>query len=152
MRYGGKIILRGDKDLSTDLWTLPLRSVDMTTHRVHDAILLAAPVHANAHAHLPTPFACFTHTVRTKANSVHFSHQSLHSPCISTLLKAIKCGYLNGCPNLTTKGFSQIPESQSCNHKGSYEVTTPRHLQHATQVSQPNTITSITASRTVNLP
>jgi hypothetical protein len=51
--------------------------MDMTTHRIHDAIPLAAPVHVDAHAHLPTPIACFTHTVRTKANSVRFTHQSL---------------------------------------------------------------------------
>jgi hypothetical protein len=92
VRYKGKIILSGDKDLSTDLWTLPLGSVDMTTHRVNAAIPLAAPLHANAHAHLPPPIACFTHTVRTKANRVHFTHQSLCSPHISTLLKAIRRG------------------------------------------------------------
>jgi hypothetical protein len=49
VRYNGKIILSGDKDPSTDLWTLPLRSVDMTTHRVNDTIPLVGPVLANAH-------------------------------------------------------------------------------------------------------
>jgi hypothetical protein len=85
VRYNGMIILSGDKDCSTDLWTLPLGSVDMTTHRVHEAILLAAPVHADAHDHLPNPLACFTHTVTTKVNSVCFALQSLCSPRISTL-------------------------------------------------------------------
>jgi hypothetical protein len=103
VRYNGKIILIGDKDPSTDLWTLPLGSVDMITYRVYDAILLAAPVLADAHAHLPTPIVCFTHTVRTKANIVCFAHQSLCSPCISTPLKAIRRSYLKGCPNMTAK-------------------------------------------------
>jgi hypothetical protein len=52
VQYNGKIILSEDKDPSTDLWTLSLVSVDMATHYINDAILLAAPVHANAHAHL----------------------------------------------------------------------------------------------------
>jgi hypothetical protein len=107
VQYNGKIILSGDKDPSTDLWTLPLESIDMTTHLVNDAIPLVAPVHANAHAHLPTPIACFTHTVRTKANSIHYAHQSLCSPRISTLLKAIRCGYLKGYPNMTAKGVTK---------------------------------------------
>jgi len=34
-------------------------------------------------------FGLFTHTVRTKANSIKFAHQSLCSPTISTILKAI---------------------------------------------------------------
>jgi hypothetical protein len=87
VRYNGKIILRGDKDPSMDLWPLPLRSMDMTTHRVKDLIPLADLDLANAHAHLPTPIACFTHTVQTKANSIGFAHQSLCSPRISTLLR-----------------------------------------------------------------
>jgi hypothetical protein len=45
--------------------------------------------------------------VQTKGNSIHFVHQSLCSPKISTLLKAIQCGYLKGCPNLTAKGVSK---------------------------------------------
>jgi hypothetical protein len=42
---------------------------------------------------LPTPppndFGLFTHTVRTKASSIKFAHQSLCSPTILTILKAI---------------------------------------------------------------
>ncbi len=117
MQYIGKIILSGDKDPSTDLWTLPLGSVDMTTHRVNDTIPSAAPVHAKAHAHLPTPIACFT-TVRTKANSVRFAHQSLCSPCILTLLKAIRRGQLKGCPNMTTKEVTKYPNPSPAATKG----------------------------------
>ncbi len=37
----------------------------------------------------PNELGLFTHTVQTKANSIKFAHQSLCSPHISTLLKAI---------------------------------------------------------------
>ena len=54
----------------------------------------------------PTDFGFFTHTVRTKANSIKFAHQSMCSPTISTLLKAIRRGFLNGCPNLSARGVT----------------------------------------------
>jgi hypothetical protein len=38
----------------------------------------------------PNKLGLFTHTIRTKANSIKFAHQSLCSPCISTLLKGIR--------------------------------------------------------------
>ena len=89
VQYNGKIILSGGKDPATDLWTLPLSSKGMTSHHVHNAILPAAPVCINAHANLSTQIAFFAHTVQTKAYSICFAHQSLCSPKISTLLKAI---------------------------------------------------------------
>jgi hypothetical protein len=118
VRYNGKIILSGDKDPSMDLWTLLLGSADMTAHCIHDAIPLAAPVDANPHAHLPTLIACFTHTVRNKANSLRFSHQSLCSLRIPTLLKAIRRGYLKRCPNLTAKGVANYLNPSLTNAKG----------------------------------
>ena len=39
-------------------------------------------------------FGLFSHTVRTKANSIKFTHQSMCSPKITTLLKAIRQGFL----------------------------------------------------------
>jgi hypothetical protein len=89
----------------------------MTTHHVKDAIL-AALVLANAHAHLPTAIACFTHTVQTKANSIRFTHQSLCSPYISTLLKAIRCSYLKGCPNMTAQGVTKYLNPSPATTKG----------------------------------
>jgi hypothetical protein len=90
----------------------------MTTHHVKDTILLAASVLTDSHAHLPTPFACFTHTVRTKANSICFLHQSLCSPHISTLLKAIRCGFLKGCPNMTAQGVTKYLNPSPATAKG----------------------------------
>jgi hypothetical protein len=45
--------------------------------------------------------AMFTHSVRTRANAVKFSHQSLCNPKISSLMKALRKGFLKGCPNLS---------------------------------------------------
>jgi hypothetical protein len=45
--------------------------------------------------------AMFTHSVRTQANAVKFSHQSLCNPKISSLMKTLQKGYLKGCPNLS---------------------------------------------------
>ncbi len=80
---------------------------DTTTQHITSVLLSAAPVIANAHAHLTTQIAILTHTVRYKANSICFAHQSLCSPWISTLLKAIQCGYLKDCPNLTAQGVTK---------------------------------------------
>jgi hypothetical protein len=66
-----------------------------------------APVVADAHAHSATQIAFFTHTIRNKASSIYFAHQSLCSLRISTLLKAIQRDYLKGCLNLKAKGVSK---------------------------------------------
>jgi len=57
--------------------------------------------------------AMFTHSVRTRANSVKFTHQSMCNPKISSLMKALRKGYLKGCPNvseeLVTKYLNPSP-------------------------------------------
>ncbi len=60
----------------------------------------------------------FTHTVRTKANSIKFTYQSLCSPRILTLLKAIRRGFLKGCPNLTAKGVTRYLNPSPATAKG----------------------------------
>jgi hypothetical protein len=119
VRYNGAIILRGAKDPATDLWTLPLGSPKSTTsHHVTDMIPLAAPEFADAHANIVTKSACFTHTVRTKANSIRFAHQSFCSSKISTLLKALRRGYLRGCPNLMAHGVTKYLNPSPATAKG----------------------------------
>ncbi len=78
----------------------------------------------------------FTHTVRTKANSIKFAHQSQCSPRISTLLKAIQRGFLKGCPNLTAKGITRYLNPSSAMAKGHMKwphqkSAAPRHDHHA---------------------
>ena len=119
VRYSGDIILRGEKDPATDLWTLPLGSIPSTSsHHIVDMIPSAAPVFADARANGVTKLACFTHTVRTKANSIRFAHQSFCSPKISTLLKALRRGYLKGCPNLTAHGVTKYLNPSPATAKG----------------------------------
>ncbi len=65
----------------------------------------------------------FTHTVRTKANSMKFAHQSLCSPRISTLLKAIQRGFLKGCPKLTAKGVTRYLNPSPATAKGHMKQT-----------------------------
>jgi hypothetical protein len=89
-----------------------------TSHHVANMILPAAPVFANARANMATQIAFFTHTVRTKANSIRFAHQSLCSPKISTLLKSIWRGYLKGCPNLTSHGVTKYLNPSPAMAKG----------------------------------
>jgi hypothetical protein len=36
-------------------------------------------------------------------NAVRFAHQSLGNPKISTLLKAVRRGFLQGCPNMNAR-------------------------------------------------
>ncbi len=78
----------------------------------------------------------FPHTVRSKANSIKFAHQSLCSPQILTLLKAIRHGFLKGCPNLTTTGVIKIPQSKPGICQGAHEVPPPRNLQHELATDQ----------------
>jgi hypothetical protein len=78
----------------------------------------------------------FTHTIHTKANSIKFAHQSLYSPHISTLLKAIQRGFLKGCPNLTAKGATRYLNPSPAMAKGHMKrphqgicSTTPQQLR-----------------------
>jgi hypothetical protein len=50
--------------------------------------------------HPGVTMATFTHSVQTRANAIKFSHQSLCNPKKSTLLKAIRRGFLKGCLHL----------------------------------------------------
>ncbi len=88
--YNDKVILRGYKNKSTDLWTLPIPPP-----------LPSNVMYEDANIEPKKEIASFTHSVRTRANAVKFAHQSLCNPRISSLLKAVRKGFLNGCPNMT---------------------------------------------------
>jgi hypothetical protein len=148
VKYNGKIILIGMKDPTTDLWTLPIVGPEQGEQdafvNLHEEFMvgtnearscmtasLAVPVCANAQAYnaggkamemlrnLPTnELGLFSHTVRTKANSIKFAHQSMCSPRITTLLKAIRRGFLKGCPNLSAKGVTRFLNPSPATAKG----------------------------------
>jgi hypothetical protein len=104
--FKGVVILRGFKDPSTNLWTLPIPTKVCTAP---GPTVLPRPGPCEDHApHLPmdasdthpgVTMAMFMHSMQTQANAIKFAHQSLCNPKISTLLKAICQGFLKGCPN-----------------------------------------------------
>jgi hypothetical protein len=103
--YKGNIILRGYKDPTTDLWTLPITKKGMrTTPSQND---LPRPCPRIGHAPHPPMAqqerALFLHSMQTQANNVKFGHQLLCNPKISTLLKATRQGLLKGCPYISKK-------------------------------------------------
>ncbi len=94
--YNNKVILRGTKGPSTDLWTLPINATeDMINTENHMGKSQLNPKQPQ--------IAAFTHSVQTRVNPVMFAHQSLCNPKISTMLKAMWRGFLKGCPNINEK-------------------------------------------------
>ncbi len=113
VKYGGKVILRGYKDPSTDLWILPITpdkvcrqgklqtspGSDYATNTTESTQSQAGPCMTCA-LQFPmlsdeiTPIlpemVTFTHSVRTRANAVKFDHQSLCNPKILSLMKAMR--------------------------------------------------------------
>jgi hypothetical protein len=101
-----------------DLWTLLVRMA--TTCNM--MIPLATPP-PNVQAHLA--IALFTHSIQTQMNAICFAHQLLGNPQISTLLKAVRCGFLNGCPNISKKLILKHLNPSPATAKG--HMKRPRH-------------------------
>jgi hypothetical protein len=122
VQYNGKLILRGFKDASTGLWTLPINATKSALPR-------SAPIDDRAQCdvdiHPGVSLAAFTHSVRTRANGVKFAHQSLCNPKISTLLKAVRKGFLKGCPNLSENLILKYLNPSPATTKG--HMKRPRH-------------------------
>jgi hypothetical protein len=133
VRYHGQVILTGYKDPSTDLWVLPITPDAITQQKLrtsHGHDLVSAQSRAGpCMARTPqfpvstTPpaknvdVAMFT-PVRTRANAVKFSHQSLCNPKISSLMKALRRGYLKGCPNLSEELVTKYLNPSPATAKG----------------------------------
>ncbi len=101
--YDGAVILQGLKDPSTDLWTLPIRTAKMWTENHNNVSPSIIATTKGDDVHPGVNSATFTHSVRTRGNGVKFAHQALCNPKISTLLKAVRHGFLHGCPNMSEK-------------------------------------------------
>ena len=146
--YDGKVILRGLKDATSDLWTLPINPGAERTALQRSApdvdrspLCIAADIHPGVH------LASFTHSVKTRANGVKFAHQSLGNPKISTLLKAVRRGFLKGCPNLNEKLILKYLNPSPATAKG--HMKRPRHGIRSTR--RPLSPTSV-ASHTNDEP
>ncbi len=80
-----QVILRGFKDPATNLWMLPINA---TTAESKGKVGKPHKNQSKVDNSERIDIATFTHSIRTRANSVMFAHQSLCNPKISTLLKA----------------------------------------------------------------
>ena len=152
VNFNGREIMRGYKDPTTDLWTLPIADGTRTPTQ-HDYVMpmLTCPKLASARACPPVAppaspqLAAFAHTVRTKANSIKFAHQSFCSPRLSTFLKAIRRGFLKGCPNLSATGVTKYLNPSPASTKGHMKLphqgirsTRPRQrIQHPSSPAGP---------------
>jgi hypothetical protein len=123
-----------------DLWVLPItpdainaiNQEKLRTSQGHDLVSAqsrAGPCMARA-PQFPvstTPQAkdmdivMFTHSIRTRANAVTFSHQSMCNPKISSLMKALQKGYLKGCPNLSKELVTKYLNPSPATAKGHME-------------------------------
>ena len=142
--YNGHVILRGHKDPSTDLWTLPIGKEKVRTapgpnilSRPGPCIGRAPHVVDSLASELPAvAVATFTHSVRTRVNAIKFAHQSLCSPKISTLLKAVRRGFLKGCPNMSETLILKYLNPSAATAKG--HMKRPRHGIRSTCTRPPD--------------
>jgi hypothetical protein len=143
MVFDGVVILCGFKDPSTDLWTLPIPTKVCTAP---GPTVLPQPGPCKSCApHLPmdtsdthtgVTLATFMHSVQTWANALKFAHQSLCNPKISTLLKAIRQGFLKGCPNLSETLILKYLNPSLATANG--HMKRPRHGIRSTRPKQKN--------------
>ncbi len=117
--YENKIILRGYKDLTTDLWTLPIINEEIAKTTPESVMLRPQSAHMMLSHNVELPIqlqlgpclgcaqrnpivktAGFSYAQTTKINNVKFAHQSFYNPPIVSILKAINAGFLEGAPHL----------------------------------------------------
>ncbi len=82
VNYNGNVILRGYKDESTDLWTLPINRLSMTRTAPPQSApgVDCAPYTLQPTIHPGINLPNFTHSVKTHANGVKFAHLLLCNP------------------------------------------------------------------------
>ena len=117
--YENNIILRGYKDLTTDLWTLPIINEEIAKTTPESLMLRPQSAHMMLSHNVKLPIqlqpgpclgcaqrnpivetAGFSYARTTKINNVKFAHQSFCNPPIASILKAINAGFLEGAPHL----------------------------------------------------
>ena len=152
VEFNGEVILRGFKDPSTELWTLPITPAGMQSIPPQLAPVCPRVTHPNTTIHNGVNLASFTHSVCTRANGVKFAHQSLCSPSISTLLKAVRKGFLQGCPNMTEKLILKYLNPSPATTKG--HMKRARHGIKSTQkrAATQDIVTILPVPNVINLP
>jgi hypothetical protein len=130
--------------VSTDLWMLsiPTKGMQTTPGLVTKGTKYILPQTVPCEGRAPHPpaeevfnLATFTHSVKTRVNKVKFSHQLLCNPKISTLLKAVRKGFLIVCPNLTEKLILKYLNPSPATAKG--HMKCPKHGIKSTRPKPP---------------
>jgi hypothetical protein len=94
--YKNTIILRGYKDSTMDLCTLPL-----TLDKITKTTLVNVTISPNSAPCYPVvETTSFSYARTSKTNNIKFALQSLCNSPITSLIKAIKAGFLKGAPHL----------------------------------------------------
>ncbi len=103
--YNSKVILTGYKDPVGNLWTLPILPSE-PTRTTPDAQhqLPLSPCMSDTLQEL----AIFLYHRTSTENNVKFMHQSLCNPPKSSLLEAIRQGFLHNAPHLKGKMWPNI--------------------------------------------
>jgi hypothetical protein len=84
--------------------------------------------------HPAITLANFTHSVKTCANGVKFAHELLCNPKKLTLLKAVRKGFLKGCPNLSENLILKYLNPSPATAKG--HMKQPHHGIKSTRPKQ----------------
>jgi hypothetical protein len=138
----------GYKDPSTNLWVLPITPDAINQEKLrtsqgqHDLVsaqLQAIPCMARA-PQFPastTPqakdvdVAMFTHFVRTRANAVKFSHQSMCNPKNLKSDESLKERLFKRVSKSVQRIGHKILKSKPCNSQRPYETTKEGYQKHA---------------------
>ena len=91
IQHDGETILSGNRDITTGLWTMPMTSTNMCN---------------------------FIYSSQSTKNIIKFLYAALGSPSISTLISAIKNGYLKTWPGLTTQAVTKYITTSDASVKG----------------------------------
>jgi hypothetical protein len=170
--YKNNIILRGYKDPTTDLWTLPIfndeaakttpESILVRPQRAHMMLISEQPslwVRKSCDTKKiqirPGPClgrtqrnpiietAGFSYAQTTKINNVKFAHQSFGNPPITSILKSINAGFLDGAPHLDAMTVRKYLVSSPATAKGHMKrprkgirSTTPKENTHILRTPQ----------------
>ena len=140
--YKNNIILTGFKDPASDLWTLPIVPDD-SPRTTLDATRQSSPGPCLSDA--PSEFASFSYHRTTQENNVKFMHQSLCNPPKSSLLTAIRRGFLRGAPHLNLRSVAKYLPPSMATAKGHLKrprkgirSTTPRTPRITVPASVPD--------------
>jgi hypothetical protein len=99
-------------------------------------------LHPNQMLHGGVNLPLVTHSVQMQGNGVHFAHQLLHNPTISTLMKAVRKGFLKGCSNMSEKIILKYlnpspPTAKGCMKRPCHGIWSTRPKTHTAPIVVP---------------